>query len=67
MTKLNLYRRHRPDCEAERRWQSRSSEFDERRKDSARKCACEIHMSGTFDGKFSRKSTACVSDSKFSR
>jgi integrase len=57
MTKLNCYRRHRPDCEAERRWQSRSSEFDERRKDWGRKCACEIHMSGTLDGKFSRKST----------
>ena len=31
--KLNLYRRHRPECEAKRLWQSRSSEFDERRKD----------------------------------
>ena len=57
MTKLNLYRRHRPDCEAKRPLQSRSSEFDERRKDWGRKCACQIHMSGTLDGKFSRKST----------
>lgn len=55
--KLNLYRRHRPDCEAGRLWQSRSSEYDERRKEWGRKCACEIHMSGTLDGKFSRKTT----------
>ena len=55
--KLNLYRRHRPECEAERPWQSRSSEFDERRKDWGRKCACQIHISGTLDGRFSRKGT----------
>jgi integrase len=57
MTKLNLYRRHRPDCEAKRPWQSRSSEYDERRRDWGRKCDCEIHMSGTLDGRFSRKTT----------
>lgn len=55
--KLNFYRRHRPDCEAGRRSQSRSSEFDERRKDWGRKCACQIHTSGTLGGKFSRKAT----------
>ena len=55
--KLNLYRRHRPECEAGRPWQSQSSEFDERRKDWGRKCACQIHLSGTLDGKFSRKGT----------
>ena len=54
--KLTLYRRHRPECEARRPWQSRSSEFDERRKDWGRKCACQVHMSGTLDGRFSRKS-----------
>ena len=59
--KVNLYRRHRPECEARRQWQSRSSEFDERRKDWGRKCACQIHVSGTLDGRFSRKSTG-VSD-----
>jgi integrase len=52
---LQLYRRHRPECEAGRPWQSRSSEFDERRKDWGRKCACQIHASGTLDGKFSRR------------
>jgi integrase len=55
---LNLYRRHRPECEAHRPWQSRSSEFDERRKDWGSKCACQIHISGTLDGKFSRKPLA---------
>lgn len=55
--RLHLYRRHRPECEAGRPWQSRSSEFDERRKDWGRKCACQIHMSGTLGGRFSRKST----------
>lgn len=54
--KVNLYRRHRPECEAGRPWQSQSSEFDERRKDWGRKCACQIHASGTLGGKFSRKS-----------
>ncbi len=53
--KLNLYRRHRPDCESGRPWQSRSSEYDERRKDWGRKCACQIHASGTLGGKFLRK------------
>jgi integrase len=55
--KLNLYRRHRPDCEAGRPSDSRSSEPDERRKDWGRKCHCQIHVSGTLDGKFSRKAT----------
>jgi hypothetical protein len=44
-SEVNLYRRHRPDCEAERPWQSRSSEYDKRRKDCGRKCACQIHGS----------------------
>ena len=55
--KLNLYRRHRPECEAGRPWQSRSSELEERRKGWGRKCTCQINMSGTLDGKFSRKCT----------
>src|SRR3954451_1856660 len=53
--RLQLYRCHRPECEAGRPWQSRSSEFDERRKDWGRKCACQIHASGTLGGKFSRR------------
>lgn len=52
---LQLYRRHRPECEAGRPWQSRSSEFDERRKDWGKKCACQIHTSGTLGAKFSRR------------
>jgi hypothetical protein len=55
--KLNLYRRHRPECEAGRPWQSRSSELEERRKGWGRKCTCQINMSGTLDGNFSRKCT----------
>lgn len=55
--KLNLYRRHRPGCESRRPADSRSSELDERRKGWGRKCDCQIHLSGTLDGKFSRKAT----------
>jgi len=55
--KLNLYRRHRPGCEGGRAPDSRSSEHDERRRDWGRKCDCQIHLSGTLDGKFSRKAT----------
>ena len=54
---LNLYRRHRLECEAGRPEDSRSSEHDERRKGWGRKCQCQIHLSGTLDGKFSRKAT----------
>ena len=52
---MQLYRRHRPECEAGRPWQSRSSEFDERRKDWGRRCACQIRASGTLGGKFARR------------
>jgi len=55
--KLNLYRRHRPGCEAGKPQDSRSSEHEERRKGWGRKCDCQIHVSGTLDGKFSRKAT----------
>lgn len=53
--KLNLYRRHRLGCESQRPEDSRSSEREERRKGWGRKCGCKIHLSGTLDGKFSRK------------
>ena len=56
--KLNLYRRHRPGCEGGKPEDSRSSEHDERRRGWGRKCDCQIHLSGTLDGKFSRKATA---------
>jgi len=55
--KLNLYRRHRPYCESGKPEDSRSTERDERRKGWGRKCHCQIHLSGTLDGKFSRKAT----------
>jgi len=55
--KLNLYRRHRPGCESGKSEDSRSTEREERRKGWGRKCFCQIHLSGTLDGKFSRKAT----------
>ena len=53
---LNLYRRHREACEGGHVFDSRSGEFDERKK-TWKRCACLIFTSGTLDGKFSRKCT----------
>jgi integrase len=53
---VNLYRRHRLECEAGRAEESRSGEFEERRK-GWKRCACLIFASGTLDGKFRRKCT----------
>jgi len=53
---INLYRRHRAECEAGHSEQYRSGEFEERKK-GWKRCACLIHASGTLAGKFSRKST----------
>lgn len=53
---INLYRRHRLDCEAGRPEEFRSGEFEERKK-GWRRCACVIFASGTLAGKFKRKST----------
>jgi integrase len=53
---LNLYRRHREACEGGHAFDSRSGEFNERKK-TWKRCACLIFTSGTLDGKFSRKST----------
>jgi len=58
VVKLNLYRRHRPSCEAGKPKDSKSSEHDERRRGWGRRCQCQIHLSGTLDGKFSRKATS---------
>src|SRR5262249_9688172 len=55
--KLNLYRRHRLECESGRLEDSRSTEPEERRRGWGRKCLCPIQLSGTLDGKFSRKSS----------
>jgi hypothetical protein len=53
---INLYRRHRAECEAGHPEQFRSGEFEERKK-GWKRCACLIHASGTLKGKFRRKST----------
>jgi integrase len=53
---VNLYRRHRQDCEGRHDLDSRSGEFEERKK-SWRRCSCLIFASGTLSGRFKRKST----------
>ena len=53
---LTLYRRHRLECEAGHAEDSRSGEWEERRK-GWKRCNCGIHLSGTLGGKFSRKAT----------
>jgi len=54
--KLNLYRRHKPNCVGAHPWQSRSSELEERRK-AWKRCDCVIHFSATIGDKFGRKAT----------
>jgi integrase len=54
---LHLYRRHRSDCDAGRPNEFRSSELDERRKGWGTKCRCQIQISGTLEGAFSRRTT----------
>jgi hypothetical protein len=53
---MDLYRRHRPDCEGGHAFDSRSGEFEERKK-TWRKCACYIFASGTLQGDYKRKYT----------
>jgi integrase len=53
---LNLYRRHRQECEAGHPAESRSGEFEERKK-GWKQCACFIFASGTLAGTFKRKYT----------
>jgi len=53
---LNLYRRHRIECEAGRSNDSRSGEFEERKK-TWKRCACQIFASGTLAGEFKRRNT----------
>jgi len=53
---LHRYRRHRPGCEGGHAAETRSGEFDERKK-GWRRCACVIFISGTLGGSFSRKAT----------
>jgi CheR methyltransferase, all-alpha domain len=44
---MNLYRRHRQDCEAGRQAEFRSGEFEEHKK-GWKRCACHIFASGTI-------------------
>ena len=53
---LNLYRRHRRDCKAGHPEESRSGEFDERKK-GWKRCSCPIFAAGTLQGKFLRQTT----------
>lgn len=53
---LNLYRRHREACEGGHAFDSRSGEFEERKR-GWKRCACLIFASGTLDRKFSRRCT----------
>lgn len=53
---LNLYRRHRLECEAGHPEEFRSGEFEERKK-GWKRCACIIFASGTLRGKFRRRCT----------
>jgi integrase len=55
---INLYRRHRQECEAGHP-RSSTGEFDERKK-GWKKCACLIYASGTLKGKFSRRLTGAT-------
>jgi integrase/recombinase XerD len=57
---LTLYRRHRFECEAGHPEDSRSGQWEERRR-GWKRCNCGIHLSGTLGGKFSRK-TAGTAD-----
>jgi integrase len=57
---LNLYRRHRQDCEAGRPRYSATGEFTERQR-GFKKCACTIFVSGTLAGRFRRKRTGKTS------
>jgi integrase len=53
---LNLYRRHRLECEGGHPEDSHSGDWDERRK-GWKRCNCVIHISGTLGGRFKRRAT----------
>jgi integrase len=53
---LNLYRRHRQECEGGHLEESRSGELEERKK-GWKRCACFIFASGTLGGSFNRRYT----------
>jgi integrase len=51
-----LYRRHRLNCKGCHTHNSRSSEYDERKK-GWKRCECPIFVSGTLQGTFKRRNT----------
>jgi hypothetical protein len=51
---LQLYRRHRKECESGHAEDSKSGQFEEGRR-GWKRCACMIHASGTLGGKFKRR------------
>jgi hypothetical protein len=53
---FHLYRRHRRDCKAGHPEDTRTGEFEERKK-NFRRCNCPIFGTGTIAGKRQRKST----------
>src|ERR1700677_397201 len=53
---LALYRRHRHNCKGGHAHNTRSSEYDERKKGWQR-CECPIFVSGTLQGTFKRQNT----------
>lgn len=53
---LALYRRHRRECKALRTHNSRTSEYEERKK-GWKRCDCPIFVSGTLQKTFKRQST----------
>jgi integrase len=56
---LHRYRRHRSGCEGGHPADSRSGEFEERKK-GWKRCACVIFISGTLGGRFSRRATGAT-------
>ncbi len=53
---LALYRRHRQNCKGNHSHNTRSSEYDERKK-GWKRCECPIFLSGTLSGTFRRQNT----------
>jgi len=51
-----LYRRHRQNCKRGHEHNTRSSEYDERKK-GWKRCECPIFVSGTLQGTFKRENT----------
>jgi hypothetical protein len=53
---LNLYRRHQRGCEAHFPVESKTGEFEERKR-GWKRCGCFIFATGTLSGKFKRRYT----------